>query len=304
MKRAWLVLLFIGCAPSTEPPARFWSSFEFAANASQDKDFGGISSRKLAVTSGERIPWRAQPFEPEDSRQGDGVGLPLWPAFAEGQTASMVITEIWRDHPTPWVQPVYQFAGRSDLKGIFPVGVKSTFYTPYWRAYFATVPESTSDETFKSAVSLLDSKAPLQKSVMVVCPIVPRDMVLAVPSGAPGPVRPLSGEAVTQLQQSEAWVDDALVWYLGIGFDRQTVTENELPVETPLYFFVPVPGAGKEGFSLPPILPNEPMRHSLHRRYEVAIPATAGAFVSADRPELAGLLRNEGVRVPNADAAI
>ncbi len=303
MTRA-IVLVLLACGPSTAPPAKTWTAFELVANAKQDKDFGAISSRKLAVKTGDPIPWRSRPFEFDDSRQGEGSGLPLWPAFADGQTASMLITEIWRDHPTPWVQPVYQFAGRSDLRGLFPVGVKSTFYTPYWRAMLATVPAETTNDTFTSVPALLDANVPLQKSVMVVCPIVPSDTFIAVPPGALNAVRPMSGETVAQLTHSQAWVDGALVDYLGIGFDRQTVTENELPVETPIYFFVKVAGAGKQGYSLPPVLPTDPTRHSLHRRYEVAIPANAGAFVTADRPELARLLRDEGVLVPDADPTI
>ena len=273
------LLIIIGCGPAASDSAKTWTTREMVANARQDKNFGGLSTRMLAVSAGDPIPWRSRPFEADDVVQGEGRGLPLWPAFAEGQTATALITEIWLNHPTPWVQPVYQFLtdgqGRSDLRGIFPVGVDSTFYTPYWRAELATVPRETTPETFKSATSLLDARVPLQKYVMVVCPIVPRDVFIAVPSGAKKAARPLSGEPVDLLDHAEAWVDDKVVTYFGVGFDRQTVTEQELPIETPIYFFVKTPGSGKPSFTLPPVLPNQPARHSLHRRYEVTLPAGA-----------------------------
>lgn len=304
MKHAWWVLLLVACGPSTLPQAKTWTTREFLAQAKADKSFGGLSTRKLGVNSGDVIPWRSVPFEKEDSVQGPGRGLPVWPAFAEGQTASLLITEIWQDHPTPWVQPVYQFRTdgkpRADLRGIFAVGLDSTFYTPFWRAEWAVVGAETGAETFTSVVSVLDSKVPVSQGAMVVCPIVATDVFLASTDGATV-VRPLTGEAVPYLVHAEAWVDGTVVTYLGLGIDRQTVTETALPIETPIYFFVRSDG---QGYSLPPVLPDAPARHSLHRRYNVTLPPSFGVFVPNARAELRQFLEAEGAPVPSADPLI
>lgn len=305
---ALLLTLALGCGPLTEPPAKTWTVREFVANATQDKNFGGLSSRRLAVKAGDPIFWRSRPFEADDVLQGPGAAVPLWPAFAEGKTASILITEIWQNHPTPWVQPVYQFrtdgAPRTDLRGLFAVGVDSAFYTPYWRAKLANVPAHTAPTTYTSVPALLDANVPLQDSVMVVCPIVPTAVGIARPAGDLVAVRPLSQELVPPVALGEAWVDGTVVNYLAVaGGNRQTVTDR-LPNETPMYFFVKTPGAQQKPFSLPPVLPDEPTRHSLHRRFDIALPAGAGAFVMAHQPELKALLEGEGVRVPNVDPQI
>ena len=309
LKALWCAVALMGCGPSTTPPAKVWTTREFVANAKNDKDFGQISTRLLAVAEGDPIPWRSKPFAVDDAIQAKGPALPLWPAFAEGRTATVLITEIWRDHPTPWVQPVYQFVTEdgkpaTDFRGVFAVGVDSTFYTPYWRAELATVPSSATGDTFTSVTSILDARLAVRASVMVVCPIVPREVFVATADSDLSPVRPLSGEPVDAPGRAEAWVDGKVVTYLGVGFDRQTVTDDERPVETPIYFFTKSPGAGGKGFTLPPILPDAPARHSLHRRYDIGLPANAGVFVSANREALRARLKSEGATVPEVDAAI
>lgn len=304
MKHVWWVLVLLACGPSTSPEAETWTSREFLSQAKTDKSFGGLPTRRLGVNSGDVIPWREVPFETQDSVQVSSErGLPVWPAFAEGHTASMLITEIWQDHPTPWVQPVYQFrstgAARSD-RGIFAVGVDSTFYTPYWRAEWVMVTDELATDALTSVTDVLNSKLPVSKGAMVVCPIVPSDVFLASTDGKTV-VRPLTGEPVTALKHAEAWVDGTAVTYLGIGIDRQTVTDKELPIETPIYFFVRSDG---QTYSLPPVLPDEPTRHSLHRRYNVTLPGTFGVFVPSARPELRQFLEAEGAPVPPADPLI
>ncbi len=293
-----------GPLPPEAKPSKLWSAKDFVANARRDKAFGFIASRMLGVETGDVIPWRSPPFELTEARQGIGRGLPLWPAFADGKTASMLITEIWQNHPAPWVQPVYQFLKEGPaVDGVFAVDDTSTFYTPYWRAELATVPAETAPKTFTSVAAILNSKVPVTKSVMVMCPIVPADVAVAAASGETLARRPMTGEPVTQLSHAKAWVNGVSVEYLGIGFHRQTVTgsSSEVPVETPLYFFVKAPGSA---FSLPPILPTSPMQHSFHRRYEVPLAAPMGVFVPASRPELKALLQSEGAPVPDAHPAI
>ncbi len=301
---------FAGCGPSTFEASKVWSAREFAANGRNNKNFGLLSSKKLGVLSGDPIPWRSKPFESQDTLQAPGVrGLPLWPAFAEGQTASVIITEIWYHHPTPWVQPVYQFRTgdqpRTDLKGVFAVNVNSTFYTPYWRAELATVPADTGPTTFTSVPAILNANLEVHPSVMVICPIVPADVNVAMAEGETTPRRPITGEpAPFPSQHAQAWVDGVVVDYLPLGYDRQTVNERGLPDESPMYFFVKTAGAEQLPFSLPPVLPDAPTRHSLMRRYDVALDSTHGVFVPANRPELRALLSGEGAPVPDVDPAI
>lgn len=297
-------MLAVACGPSTVPKAEAWTTREFLKKSTTDALFGGIPTRRLGVNEGAVIPWREKPFEAQDSVQLSGRGLPVWPAFADGKTASMLITEIWQNHPTPWVQPVYQFRTdgkpRPDLRGIFAVGVDSTFYTPFWRAEWAAVGADTGSEAFTSVTSVLDSKVAVTRGAMVVCPIVPNDVLLASADGTTA-VRPLTGEPVPSVTRAEAWVDGTVVNYLGVGINRQTVTENALPIETPMYFFVRADG---QGYSLPPILPADPTKHSLHRRYNVVLPSSAGVFVPPVRTELRQLLADEGAPVPAADPLI
>jgi hypothetical protein len=297
---AWLIAT--SCGPLTIAESETWTTRSFTKFARADQDFGGLSSRTLAVAQGDLIPWRSRPFDTEDFRQGSGFGLALYPAFAQGKTASMLITEVWENHPTPWVQPVYQFVkGGSPIRGIFAVGVESTFYTPFWRAERASVPDETGPAVYTSAASVLDAKLSVTQGSMVVCPIIPSDLNVAAAPDETVALRPLSGEPVNVVAHSQAWVDGATVDYFGVGLDRITVTETGLPVETPIYFFVSATGAT---LSLPAILVDDATRHSLHRRYDIVLPASFGVFVSANRPELKSYIQGEGVHVPEADPAI
>lgn len=316
-----LALVAVACAPSAGPDAKVWTVEDFLAKAPAKADFGGWRANELVSLPGEPIPFRSPPHAPTETRQGAGYGLTVFPAFSDGQPAAFVITEIWLEHPTPWVQPVWipvseflpgfpQSAEVPGTQSVFPVGVDSTFYSPFWRGTYVLAPSAKKD-TFKSAAAILEARLPTQEGSVLYCPIAPADGGAAVAEGETYPVHPwvlaedvgVDGGAmpVRQFGKRSAWVEGTEVAYLGVGQDRVTGVD-QLPVEAPLYTFA---SRGADGgltiLPIPAVLPPDPFRSSFVRRTDVELPASGAIFVPADRPELAAALAGRGVAVVSPD---
>lgn len=314
-----LAALVAACAPSSAPEAELWTVRDFLAKHAADRDFGGWKSSTLVALEGEPIPYRSAPHAETDTLQGPGYGLTVFPAFADGQPASFVITEIWENHPTPWLQPTWQLV-RELLPGyppsaqvpgtqsVFPVGVDSTFYSPFWRGTYVLAPDAKKD-TYTSSAAVLNARLPMEEGGSLYCPIAPADGGVAVAQGEAGPVHPwvtnedvgLDGGGplgVRPLATRTAWVDGVEVAYLGAGADR-VAWDGQLPVEARLYTFA----AGEEGelLPIPAVLPPDPFRSSYVRRIDVGIPATGAVFVPVDHPKLAAALAGRGVTVVSPD---
>lgn len=318
-----LAALLVGCAPPSAPEAELWTVRDFLRAHAADKDFGGWKTSALVALEGEPIPYRSAPHAESDAVQGPGYGLTVFPAFSDGQPASYVITEIWQDHPTPWVQPTWQLvreflpgypqsAQVANTQSIFPVGVESTFYSPFWRAMYVLAPDAKKD-TFTSSAAVLNARLPMEEGSSLYCPIAPADGGVAMAQGDALPVHPwlvnedvgLDGGTplgVRALPNRTAWVEGAEVTYLGVGADR-FAWDGQLPVEARLYVF-----AGGDGalLPIPAVLPADPFRSSFVRRIDVGLPATGAVFVPVDHPKLAAALAGRGVAVvsPDVDASL
>ncbi len=111
-----------GCAISSTCPSHTFSGFP--------------TSKRIATFDG-GIPWRTAEYEDPPAVADGSKQAVVQPAFANGDVAAYVITEIWDTHPDPWVQPIYhvEAARRCASRPCWASGVDSTFYSPYWRIY-------------------------------------------------------------------------------------------------------------------------------------------------------------------------
>ncbi len=290
-----LAVLLAACnAGPAAPLAKFWSVRDFSKPSG---DFGGFLPSELLALEGASL--RFQP-----GNQVGGNGLILFPAVADRAVASFIITDIWQDHPEPWVQPVWapldeNGAPVDGVANVFPVDVDSTFYSPFWRAELLLTPGLT-PTTFRSGRDVLNAKVDRRSGAIILCPIVPKGTLVATDgTGAKEPLtlRPV----VVPMATSPAWVDGREVAYLGIGADRVQADGQNLR-ETLVYFFVSA--AGQRPLPLAAVLPPEPTRNSLVRRVDVVIPPGAAPFVPSNRPELKALLEAREVSVPVVNGAL
>ena len=305
----------LSCVPASLPPTKTWTTADFIAGAKANKTFAGIAANTVAVSHGATIPWRSAAFDPSgaDVVQAGDDALAVWPAFAGGNTAAFLLTDLWDEHPTPWVQPVYLLVSHydpqapkrvPDVRSVFPVDVTATFSSPFWRAMFVTVPETTTDTDFTSATALLDSKGAMNAGPTVFCPIVPKGTGVARAEAESVPRRPLSLEPTSLPTDTKAWVDGKPVWYFNFSVDRFVADDSELPIEKPVYFFVTQASDNHALLPLPPVLPNNPKRWSLGRRYDVELTPDLAVFVPATNAALRTAITAAGASAPEPAADI
>jgi hypothetical protein len=308
------LLALSACAPPPGLEAKVWTVEDFLRLAPQQKDLGGWRADQLVTFEGAPIPFRSPPYWPAEVPQGPGYGLTVFPAFAQGEPASFIITEIWFAHPTPWIQPAWimvsalapDFPQVPGTRSLFPVGTDGSFYSPFWRIEYVLAPDATPDR-YTSAKAVLDANLPDHEGPVVYCPIVPVDGGVVRAAGEATPVHPwvlqsdvgLDGGAPMPVKAPTnrvAWVDGKEKPYLGIGVGR-IEDYGQLPEENPLYTFaVPSTDGGRELLPIPAVLSDEPFATSFVRRVDVLLPSAAAVFVPVNRPELAALLSEKGAR--------
>lgn len=299
------MMVLAGCSAGSQPTAKKWTARDFLQKqgAHPDGGFGGWMADELLALEG--APLRFQP-----GMQTGGPGLTLFPGISEGNPVAFVITDIWQDHPQPWVQPVWIPLDEStgtkppDVRNVFPVDVDSTFYSPFWRAEWILTPGLT-PATYQSARDILSSKRDLRAGTVILCPLVPEGTLFA--NDGTGPKEPAT---LTTLRPEDlatkttpGLVDGVVVNYLDFGLDRVPSADNgQRLVDAEAYFFVSA--AGERPLPVAAVLPDEPLRHSLVRRIDVVLPLGAGPFVPLDRPELKRLLEARGLVVDDVDPAL
>jgi hypothetical protein len=304
-RAAALALLLVGCA---QPPAdQAWAWATEAMLAAPGKSFAGFDTSRLTVKQGAMVPWRTAEYgvSPPDLAATDAVVVQ--PAWSEGAPAAYLVTEIWENHPDPWVQPVYHFvkpydatapaAHRTGADGVFGVGVESTFYSPYWRLWWVEPGDAVGPYTSVAQIAAF----PMHKGPMVVCPIVPPDVT---PSGT---THPFTGEPLQAVGIGHAYVDGTRTDYFDFGANRQDVNvyEDVDGTVSPahLYTFASLAADGTRTLlELPAVLPEDATHHAFVRRVDVVLDSQA-VFVPASLPELRSRLRSQ-VDVPDADPAI
>jgi hypothetical protein len=278
----WLLTFLGACSPQGLPVSKTWSIKDFAAKSNQHIDFGGFYSDALAVGPGQLIPFQTR------TQSADGVGLVIRPAFVKTESAAFVITDLWFNHPNPWVQPVYSVLPNDDksLSAIFPVDVDSTFYSPFWKRVFIEDAAANSG-TYRSSSDVLSSKRPTRSGGLVFCPISPGAVGFAG-----GPAHPFSGLAVAAAKFGLAYVDgkDSQVKYLDVKGERYRANGQNL-VESNAYFFVVGPRCPE--LPVPAILPNNAFEAGFLRRVNVTLPRSAVLAVPlAQQDQAKQLLEN------------
>ncbi|MBK7859341.1 MAG: hypothetical protein IPJ65_12105 [Archangiaceae bacterium] len=305
MKRLVALLVLSGCTQAPPQQAKFWTAPLIAAGAG--KSFAGFSVSRLAVKAGATPTWRSAEYGgPVEAAPIDGfVSQPAW---SNGEPSAYVVTEIWEHHPEPWIQPVYQFVKpfdavapgthRTGADGLFGLGVESTFYSPFWRLWWAEPGDAVAPYRDVDQVAGF----PQHKGPMVVCPIVPPGM------GLVGTTHPFTGAPLQTVNIAHAWASGERVDYLDLGGNRQAANEYEAGADgtvtaAEMYFFASISAdASRTLVDLPAVLPENPSQHAFVRRVDVVLDNQA-VFVPASLSELrakVGIV----VNVPAADPAI
>jgi hypothetical protein len=313
------LLVLAGCnSGPAKPEAERWSVKQMVAkwDALDDNglpyNFGGWRPRDLVVEGGQSLL-----FQP--GAQAGARGLTLFPGIVAGKAAAFVITDVWQNWPTPWVQPVWaprDEDGRPLDKAynVFPVGDESTFYSPFWRAEELLTKDLT-PTTYRSARDVLSAHPTYREGSVIFCPIVlPGTGFTDDGSGTKDPMtqslvtlKPLPPQAPhpgwLPRAVSDGWVDGEPIGYLDFGADHVLAEKETLSVAEAWFF---VRQAGDNPLPLAAVLPEDALRHALVQRVDVVLPAGAAPFVPANRPELRALLGRSDplLTVPTVDAAL
>lgn len=287
-----VVLLASACAPPSGPLAKVWTPREFLAKRAETKPlFGGWAPSELLVVEGQPIPYSTR-------TQGPGEGLPVFPGVSESRAIGFVITDIWQDHPQPWIQPVWMSSSRETpatrrpgVANVFPVGLDSTFYSPWWRTEFVPIDEG---EELTNSKQVIDRGAGVD-GPLVMCPFTSRDSI-DVAAEAGGVRHPLTLKLLNGGVKAKGYVDGVLHQYLDFGPGRAQWHDQELDAFD-LFVFT------KAGAALPvaTVWPADPARHGFLTRVEVPVPGGAAFFVPSNRADLKKGL--EGL-APDVDAAL
>jgi hypothetical protein len=178
------------------------------------------------------------------------AGLSVFPAFAEGQPAAYLQTEMWEDFERVWMQPMYVAVvpeGAPEPLPVFGVSAGSAFYAPYWQVFNYT---PIAGIQFKSSRDVIDSGVKLTAGVGKFCSLTgDGNLGTAVQQGAAVPVRPLNGAVVGQARATDGYVDGRLTHCIDLGNDQRFTWnyENLVVDETPMYAFA------REGTNQAPI---------------------------------------------------
>lgn len=288
-----LVPLFTACnSGPAAPPAKLWPVRDFVEKHDAGVDFGGWAPGELVRFEGESIPFR------KDATQTGGPGLTWFPAVADGEVATYVVTEIWANHPQPWVEPVWapydeNFERADDVWNVFPVDVGSTFYTPFWKAELLITPGLTA-ETYRDSRDVLNAKGIERRpGPYLVCPFVTEGMGFA--DDGTGWKDPLTLQPVTLGSGlRRGWVDGKEVSYYDFGPRIQG--EGDMVRSKDFYVFVA--RAGDKPLPLAAVLPTEPLLNALVNRVDVVLPEGSGVFVPSNRDDLRAMVEARGVSVP------
>lgn len=314
--RALALVLLAGCGTLQGVPdaganvGKVWTVQAFverhgAKPVNDALGFGGFAPEDLVAAP--NAPLYLSPAR----RQAGGFALNVFPGVSEGSLLGFIVTDVWENHPAPWVQPVYvpvtpdARRAQFDAESVFPVGAYSTFYSPWWEQQLVPVDGGIDSPTrtfLTSAKQALEAKG-VTTGLMVLCPIVdvPEDVrpvgiaaALEVADGGSQVVvrHPLTGQRLEEAVFVKAWVDETPVTYLKLGPNRGRA-EGQRLVEAPMYRFVFQGRPLRTAAVLGPSASNR----GFVRRFDVTLPPNAGIFVPVDRPELreAVLARDAGV---------
>ena len=170
-RAALAALLAAGCNARIQEERGVWNLYAIEAALEQ----GGT------VATGPTLPAGLPASDFLTMQNADGKrALKVWRAFADGQPAAYVSSEIWVDYyDEVWLQPIYaQFATadltvRLDPRLVIDVGPESAFYSPFWQVNAAVVGDGPG---YHSTKQLLDGASQIIPVGMKTCPLRPLDV--------------------------------------------------------------------------------------------------------------------------------
>jgi hypothetical protein len=291
----WLLLTGCGVAPAADTLPKVWTAKDFLERHEQAVDFGGWTPSQLLVTEGQALPFAS------GTHRG-GPALVLFPGVSEGESAPFVITDVWRGHAQPWVQPVWGPVDADghpveNVRNVFPVDVGASFYSPFWQLIVLPTPGLT-PTTYRRAREVLNARVEKKLGPLVLCPFVPPEV--GVQDEGMGPIDPATGATLKPVGSSPGLVESELhevhdIAYLNFGIDRAPWKGQSLE-EALAYFFVRAPD--EPPLPVAAVLPARPLQHALVRRVDVVLPAGSGVYVPSTRPELRALMERLQVPAP------
>lgn len=244
MGRAALLLAVLVACSTQAPPS---------VTSVETIDEMALRNERYLVQPGQQMPFMGDPYPPVDAgvtQSPAGPGLAVFPAFAEGQPAAYVTTEVWQEFERVWMQPVYVAVvpeGTPAPLPVFGVNAGSAFYAPYWQVFnYTPIP----GVQFTSTRDVIDSRVKLTPGVGKQCSLTSNpNLGIAAAEGGGVPVRPLSGEAVGTTRNIEGYVDGHLTHCVDFGEEQRFTWdyENLVVVETPMYTFA------REGLNQEPV---------------------------------------------------
>jgi hypothetical protein len=246
---SWLLAMLAGgCGQRHHLENRVWTLFDIQ----QQLHAGG------SVGMGPSLP-AGRPASAILADNYDGTdSLRVTPAFAEGQPAALVTTDIWVNYDADdvWLQQLYvqmidathplMAPDGSPAPLLVDVGPGSTFYSPFFLFDQALVGPGTDPDRFHSTRDLVDAAVPTVAQPPHAAPLRPLSVV-AAPAGQPM-VEPTWQTPLDQLPSHEAWLNGTKLGIFDFGADIFDVDEDEGYVEAyPLFQFVTPAEAGASG---------------------------------------------------------
>ena len=278
-----LGLVLAGCSAKVDE-AELWTITQFQNPHDANEDFGGWLPAQLVLKPGVQLPFREA-----DAQQVSGVlGLAIFPGVADGVSTPFTVTEVWKKHPEPWIQPVWSPRNASDKtkplgQNVFPFGAEASFYSPFWKLELLLLDDAS--KAPRTPRQALDSSAPRADGPRVMCPVIPDVDPLEVGLSEGGklkdPVDPATLALVKKPRFATAFIDgdQRELHYLDFGEDR-FIEDGQRVVGADAFFFF-----NSDGTPLPSaaVLPSDPRRHPLVRRVNVTLPA-GGRRLRATEP--------------------
>jgi len=243
MGRAALVLAVLFACSTQAPPS---------VTSVETLDQMAQRNERYLVQPRQQMPFMGDPYPALGSnvQSPSGPGLAVFPAFAEGQPAAYITTEIWQEFERVWMQPVYVAVvpeGTPAPLPVFAVDASSAFYSPYWQVFnYTPIP----GVQFKSTRDVMNSGVKLTPGVGKWCALTGNPALgTAVQDGAQTPVRPLNGDSVGRTRNIQGYVDGHITHCIDLGNEQRFLWDYEDLVveETPMYTFA------REGLNQEPV---------------------------------------------------
>jgi hypothetical protein len=286
---------FGGCNPRERVEQKVWNLFSIQAALDEG------SPVAAGPTLPEGLPAAAFLTQNADT----SVTLKVQRAFAEGQPAAFVTTEVWVNYyDAVWLQPIYTLASAADpltfvdAPRVIDVGPDSIFYSPFWQVSYAVIGDAPADG-YRSSTAVLDGASEIIPGAMRTCPLRPVDIV-GTGLALPPPWDPWNASITLQeipddgqaVLTDEDEVETFGLFDFGSNlFELERGTRSAVVAAAPMFLFFDaggtpltdeprVLGAGPVGVDVASGLPR-PRFGGLWRVYKATLPGTAGAFHGA-----------------------